>query len=358
MIECRKCVLTSEIEDIEFDDDGVCSYCRKIEIEISRYDVSDKSQKLELIFNEIRNKSNSSEYDCIIGVSGGVDSSYLVYLAVENGINPLLVHVDTGWNTKESVSNINKIVNKYDLDLYTHVIDWNEMAKLQEAFFAYKILDCDIPQDHVFPPVLHMLASKFGIKSILSGHNIWTEFTLPRNWSMNSDDKMFISSVFESYTGEKLKKYPTYSKLKKFYYKKIKNIKDYRPLYFVDYNQFSVQEILKDEFDWKDYGGKHFESKLTKYFQSYYLYNYFGIDKRKAHLSNLIQTGQIEKEDALEILKEKPYDESIVNNEKFVADKLGYSVEGFRKLIGSKTLSSAIKSDFDTIFYKLYRKFS
>lgn len=194
--ECSKCVLDTTVEDITFDENGVCNYCREYDSVVKTIPHGEKAKEvLNQTVKQIKQDGKGKKYDCILGLSGGVDSTYLAYLVVELGLRPLVVHIDTGWNSEIAVQNIENVVNKLNLDLHTHVIDWEEMKDLQLAFFKASIPDCDIPQDHVFPALLNKIAKQNKIKHIISGHNIVTEYILPRNWSYDSNDLTHILDI-------------------------------------------------------------------------------------------------------------------------------------------------------------------
>ena len=322
---CSRCVLDRTVEDIEFDADGVCNYCRGYEAIIKTVPTGMEAEKvLAEKVERIKAARGKHGYDCIIGISGGVDSTYLAHLVKKHGLTPLAVHIDTGWNSEIAVKNIENLVNKLDIDLFTVVIDWAEMRELQLAFFRASLPDCDIPQDHVFPAELFKIAEKFDIKHVISGHNLVTEYVLPRSWSYDSNDLEHIKDVNRKCGSRKLANYPQLSLFKRtIYYKFIRPIQVHRFLYYVPYDKEQIKIFIERELGWKDYGGKHFESRFTKFFQSYYLVEKFGYDKRKAHLSNLIVSGQMSRDEALAELKNPPYIEADIRNDiDFVLSKL------------------------------------
>lgn len=334
---CTNCVLDTTVSDIEFDAEGVCNYCHEYaRVEKTIPQGQDAKEALDEMVNIIkRDNKGKSEYDCIVGISGGVDSTYLLYLVKELGLNPLAVHVDTGWNSEISVNNVHELVKRLDVDLYTYVIDWPEMKDLQLAFFKASVPDCDIPQDHVFPAILHKVARQEGIKHLISGHNIVTEYVIPRNWSFNSNDYSHLMDIHKRYGSRRLKKYPLFTPFKRFiYFRRIFKVQSHRPLYFVDYNKVEIIKFISKELGWKSYGNKHEESRFTKFFQNYYLYEKFGFDKRKAHLSNLIVSGQMDRESAIEILKTPPYDKKWLTRElDYMLRKLDLTKEEWEKIM-------------------------
>lgn len=358
--QCTKCVLDTTVEDITFDENGVCNYCKEYDKVIKTIPTGVEAQnKLNQIAKEIKRDEKNKKYDCIIGLSGGVDSTYLAHLVVELGLRPLVVHIDTGWNSEIAVQNIENVVKILNLDLFTYVVDWEEMKDLQLAFFRASVPDCDIPQDHVFPALLHKIAKENKLKHIISGHNVVTEYILPRNWSYDSNDLTHILDIHKRFGTIPLKKYPRYSLFDRMiYYRWIFPVKSHRFLYYVPYNKDKIKIFIQEKLGWKDYGGKHFESRFTKFFQSYYLPTKFGFDKRKAHLSNLITSNQITKEEAIKELEKDLYDlKELECDIEFVCKKLAISREEWNKIMSlpiKKHLE--YKSDYNKLWYKTYRK--
>ena len=251
------------------------------------------------------------------------------------GLRPLAVHVDTGWNSELAVSNIEKIVTKLDIDLHTTVIDWDEMRDLQLAFLRSGVANCDVPQDHAFVAVLFKLAAKLNIKWIISGHNLQTESILPESWGYTSIDRKHLLGIHKKFGTVKLKNFPRYSLFDyTFYWPYIKKIKILKLLNYEDYDKNRAKEFLINEFDWRDYGGKHYESRFTKFFQSYYLPKKFGYDKRRAHAASLVVSGQLDRSDAIASLMVPPYTDSESSEDcVFIAKKLGVTVEQIKEMI-------------------------
>lgn len=362
IIECSKCVLDTTVVDIEFDTNGVCNYCHAYDKIIKTIPIGNNAKiVLENIVSTIKNNGKNKEYDCLIGLSGGVDSTYLAHMVVELGLRPLVVHIDTGWNSEIAVQNIENVVNKLNLDLFTYVIDWEEMKDLQLSFFKASVPDCDIPQDHVFPALLYKIAKQHNIKDIISGHNLVTEFISPKGWVYDSNDLQHIFDIQNQFGTKKLKKYPTFSLFDRtIYYRYIHPIKSHRLLYYIDYNKEKIKEFITKELDWKDYGGKHFESKFTKFFQAYYLPTKFGFDKRKAHLSNLILSNQITKEEALFELNKIIYErQQLVEDIDYIVKKLGITRDKWNEIMNLPLKKHTdYDTDYDVLWYKLYKKFT
>lgn len=325
---------------ITFDDDGVCSHCHHFdEVQTKHWFPTDEGKKkLDSMIEQLKRDGHGKEYDCVVGLSGGVDSSYIAYLAKkEFDLRPLVVHIDTGWNSELAVSNIENIVKKLDIDLYTHVVNWKEMKALQLAFFKSGIANQDIPQDHVFVAILRKLANKHKINYFLEGGNMATESVLPNSWGHSNLDSKLIKSINKKHGTLPLKEYPLINFLQYYFvYPRIYKTIRIRPLNYMPYSKEMAIKTLSEELDWRYYGGKHYESRFTKFFQAYYLPTRFGYDKRKAHLSSLILSDQITREEALEELKKPLYDRTELAEDKlYVSKKLGISEQEFEDLLNA-----------------------
>ncbi|MBE0376715.1 N-acetyl sugar amidotransferase [Pseudoalteromonas prydzensis] len=357
---CSKCILDTTVSDIEFDSQGVCNYCHAYDRIIKTIPIGQEAtDKLDKIVAKIKKDGVGNDYDCIIGLSGGVDSSYLAYQVVSLGLRPLVVHVDTGWNSDIAVQNIENVVKILKLDLFTVVIDWEEMRDLQLAFFKASVPDCDIPQDHVFPAILNKIAAEHGIKHSISGHNIVTEYVLPKNWSYDSNDLEHIKDIHKQFGMKTLVKYPMLSLFKRtIYYKFIKPVESHRFLYYIPYNKDEIKSFIIDNLGWKDYGGKHFESRFTKFFQAYFLPTKFGFDKRKAHLSNLIMSNQMSREDAINELTKSQYNASNLEEDlDYIISKLDISRDEWSEIMALPIKQhNSYKSDYNLTWFKYYKK--
>lgn len=338
--ECTQCVMDTSDPLIEFDEQGVCNYCRQYADYLSTEPSPARKKKmLEVLVATLKDGGKGRDYDCIMGLSGGVDSSYMAWLAVkELGLRPLVVHVDTGWNSELAVNNIQNIVQKLNLDMHTLVIDWQEMRDLQKAYFLSGIANLDVPQDHAFIAALHREAARFGIKDILNGSNMQTESILPKAWGYDASDSRNLTAIHKLHGSRKLKNYPVFSLFDKvLYYPFIKDIKTHKPLNFIDYRKADAKKILISELGWRDYGGKHYESMFTRFFQAHYLPQKFGYDKRKAHLSSLIVSGQLSREEAARELDAPLYDPVLLEEDKkFFIKKLGISADEFERVMAKK----------------------
>jgi N-acetyl sugar amidotransferase len=334
--QCKLSVMDNISDNnIQFDKDGISNYYHDYLKFINNniLDAESKEQKFKQIVDQIKLNGKGKKYDCLIGLSGGADSSYIAYLAKLNNLRPLVVHFDYGWNTDAAISNIENIINKLGFELYTYVIDWKIIRDLQRSYYKSSVVDLDVPADHtIFGAIFH-IANKFGIKTILSGSNYQTEFVMPPKWNYLKTDLKNIQNIHSKFGDLPFKNIHTNGIYDQLYYW-IKGIRAIPFLYYVDYNQEKVYDLLKKELDWKDYGAKHFENVFTRFYQGYVLPNKFGIDKRKAHLSNLIFSGQLNKEEALNILSMPPYDPKLqIEDKEYIAKKLGFTIEEFDTLL-------------------------
>lgn len=335
---CKQCVMDTSDPWITFDSEGVCNHCRNFETNIKPYWFPNAlgAKLLADYAKEIQKYGKNKEYDCIIGVSGGVDSSYLLYVAVEiMNLRPLAVHVDAGWNSELAVRNIENLTKGLNIDLFTFVIDWAEMRDLQLAYLKSSLANQDVPQDHAFFAKLYEFAIKQDIKYVLTGSNFATESILPRAWGYNAKDSLQLLAIHKRFGKIKLKTFPISGLFRSYiYYPYLRQMKIVSPLNYLPFNKDEAIKFLSERFGWIYYGGKHYESRWTKFFQSYYLPKKFGYDKRRAHLSSLIVSGQLTREDALEQLEVPPYDETvIVQDIEFISKKLGLKPKDLDDLI-------------------------
>jgi N-acetyl sugar amidotransferase len=329
--------------DITFNDDGICSHCQYFDSFVTKVWPRGEaaSKKLDEMVCFLKKEGEGKDYDCIIGLSGGVDSSYLALKIKEMGLRPLAVHVDGGWNSELASQNIEAIVKELDIDLYTHVVDWSEMKDLQLAFLKSQVANQDVPQDHAFFAALYAFATKHGIRYVLSGSNFATESKLPAICGYNAMDLLQLKSIHKKFGQRKLKTYPTVPFWKYyFYYPVIKKMRVIKPLNYMDYNKDKAIEELQEKLSWKYYGGKHHESRFTKYFQSYYLTKKFGFDKRRSHLSSLIMSEQMTRDDALAEMATDFYPEKVMKSDQaFVIKKLGITDDAFTEILNAPSKS-------------------
>lgn len=348
-LECSKCIMDSFNDpDIKFDENGICNHCSQFDVAFNKFPKgSEKKLALESMIDKIKKNGLNKKYDCLLGVSGGVDSSYLAYLCKLYDLRPLIIHFDNGWNSELAANNIQHILSKLQFDFQTHVINWEEFKDLQLSYFKAGVVDLEFPTDHAIIASMFHIAKQHRIKYVLSGHNIVTEGTyLPKSWVHSKLDYINLKDIHSKYGKLKLNTYPYLSFLKKLYYNFIVKFEYVQLLNYVDYNKEVIKKKLVEELSWRDYGGKHFESIFTRFYQGYILPNKFQIDKRRFHYSCLIQSKQITKEDAIQALKKPIYNpEMLITDKEFVLKKLDFTNESFENY-----MKSPIKkhSDFKT----------
>lgn len=334
---CTRCVMDTTDPDITFDHDGICSHCHTFDTNIvpAWPNPTEGAIALDQMLHKVKAYGQGKQYDCVIGLSGGIDSSYIATKTVEWGLRPLVVHVDAGWNSEEAVMNIEQICKRLNLDLVTHVVDWEEMQDMQLAFLRSNLANQDVPQDHAFFAALYGYATKAGIKYVISGSNFATESILPQSWGYDAMDATHLKAIHKQFGKKKRGDYPIVSFFNLYFrYPLILKMEVLRPLNYIHYNKEDAIRILEKDYGWRYYGGKHYESRWTRFFQGYYLPHKFGYDKRKAHLSSLIVSGQMSRDEALEQLKKPLYDTKLLAEDKiFIAKKLGISLAEFEDLI-------------------------
>ncbi|WP_409272372.1 N-acetyl sugar amidotransferase [Neobacillus sp. SCS-31] len=338
---CTNCMMDTTDSKIVFDEKGVCDYCNSYYNDILPHWQPNRTNdaELERISKEIREAGKGKKYDCIIGFSGGTDSSYLAYIAKEKmGLRPLLYSVDTGWNLDVAVENMERLVKALDLDLYTETVNWEEMKDLQLAFFKSQVAYQDLPQDHVIFAGLYNYAVKHGIKYVLTGSNIATEAVRPPIEWVHLNDLTLIKDIHNKFGTLNLKTLPMCGMFKyRLNYAYIKGMKRVAPLDIIHYDKDAAEKELYDKFGWQKYENKHYENIFTRFYEGYYLPKKFGYDKRKSYFSNLILTGQMTREEALQKLAESPYDEEVMQEDKeYIASKLGISKSEFEEIINGE----------------------
>lgn len=330
---CTNCVMDTTDSKIIFDEKGVCDHCNTYYNQILPKWHTDEKGHTELlqIIEKIKKEGKGKDFDCIMGMSGGIDSSYLLYVIKEKyGLRPLVFHVDAGWNSQIAVNNIERLIDGLGLDLYTEVINWEEIKDLQLAFFKSGVPHIDVPQDHAFFATMYKFASKHKIRYILTGGNYSTECVRnPLEWMYYQSDSIQLKDIHKKFGSKPLKSYPVTNILwHKIYLPYLRGIKLIRPLDFVPYNKEEAMQLLVDKFGYQKYPQKHFESRFTRFYESYWLPERFGYDTRKVQYSSLILTGQMTREEALEKLKKPAYDKATIHQEfEFVANKLGITTD-------------------------------
>lgn len=334
---CSKCVMDTTDSRISFDSNGVCDHCNDYESNVSHNWFPNEigRSKLSEHVERIKKDGRGRDFDCILGMSGGVDSSYMLHLAVkELGLRPLVFHVDVGWNSERAMANIEKMINQLNLDLYTEVINWEEMKEMQLAFIESGVPHIDIPQDIAYMATLYKFARENGIKYILNGGNISTECVRnPLEWIYYGSDLVHVRDIINRFTSKPLKTFPLHSAFfNKLYLRYIRGIQMIRPLDCLPYNKSNATDVLTKEYNWLPYEQKHFESRYTKFYEGFWLPKRFGFDTRKVQYSSLILTGQMTREEALDKLIKPVYtDDEAREDFKYVSRKLGISEEELRK---------------------------
>ena len=349
MNRCSQCVMDNTDIKISFDEIGVCDHCRTFESSIEPFWNPEEynSPQMEALVNKVIASGKGKEFDCLMGMSGGIDSSFLLHkMVTEYGLRPLVFHVDAGWNSQLAVNNIQRVVDKLGLDLYTEVIDWKEMRDLQLAYFKSGVSHIDTPQDHAFFATMYKFAAKHNIKYILTGGNYATEcIRNPLEWMWYQSDSIQLRDIHRKFGTVPLKKFPVTNILwHKVYLPYVRGIKLKRPLDFIEYDKEKATQELEREYGYQRYPQKHFESRFTRFYESYWLPERFGYDTRKVQFSSLILTGQMTREEALQELNKKPYDENTIHQDiEYIATKLGITVE---ELNGYMTMEKKTHKDY------------
>jgi N-acetyl sugar amidotransferase len=329
---CVRCVMDTSDPEIVFDSAGMCQHCKNYFRRAPTLLFTDGSgsRRLSNLTDEMRRLGKGREYDCIIGVSGGVDSTYVAYRVKELGLRPLAIHLDNGWDSALAVTNIRKTLDVLDIDLHTDVLDWDEFKDLQLAFLRASTPDSEIPTDHAITAVLLQMAAKHGIKHIVTGSNYATEAIMPASWSQGINDWKYISTIAKRFGTVPLRTFPHFTLADYMFKTQVQRIRFVRILNFVPYVKADAMRIIEKELGWTYYGGKHYESVYTRFFQAYILPRKFGFDKRRGHLSTLICSGQMSRSEALALLEDEICDPKLLEADKeFVIKKLGITQPEF-----------------------------
>lgn len=358
---CTRCVMDTSAPDIVFDTDGVCNYCTDFITHAGHIlfeDPAAKQARLTDFVTKVKNSGRGKPYDCVIGVSGGVDSSWVLVKAIELGLRPLAVHMDNGWNSELAQNNISNLVNGLGVDLYTHVIDWEEYRALMQAFFDADVIDIELLYDNAMLAVNFQQASKYGIRNILAGSNTTSEgMTMPRSWHAFKFDKKNIYAIAKRFGVSKINSFPSIGTLERIYFNSIKGIKWISFLDQLEYNKFDAMKLLSDGYGYKKYPYKHYESIFTRFYQGYILPKKFGVDKRRLHFSTLIIAGQMQRSKAVEELSEIPYIDkaSLEDDKAYFIKKMKWSSQDLSEYIARPRVSHD-KYGSEEIFYKMMKK--
>lgn len=333
---CTRCIMDTSDPDIEFDGDGVCNHCHRRDRLAATLPATreDGLARLDRIVQRIKAHGKGRHYDSVLGISGGVDSSYLAHLAVEYGLRPLVVHFDNGWNSELAVKNIESVVSRLGLDLQTYVVDWEEYRDIQRSLLRAGVLDLEILSDQAIIATMFRLARQHRIKYILSGHNVATETHLPDSWTWMKFDARNIRAIQRRFGTRPIRSTPLMGILGYTLNQMAYGFKFVWPLNLVGYDKAEALALLKEKYGWREYGTKHGESIITRFYQNYILPTKFGVDKRRAHLSSLICSGQISRAEALERISQPPYTPAELEEDmQYVIKKLGFSRDEFAALM-------------------------
>ena len=330
---CVRCLMDTTSKEVEFDETGTCNFCNEFErrnLEYLSETKASRKLKLQNFVNKVKVDGSGKKYDCVIGVSGGLDSSWALVCAVKSGLRPLAVHMDNGWNSELAQNNISNLVRKLDVDLYTHVIDWEEYRNLMEAFFKADVINIELLYDNAMLAVNFFQAKKYGVKNILAGTNQATEgMKMPSDWNWFNFDKKNIKAIAKSSGIKRFKTFPSIGITQFLYLRFISGVKWHSFLDYVDYVKSDAIKILQSEYGYKPYKHKHSESIFTRYYQGHILPSKFGVDKRKLHLSNLILSNQLLREEGLKELERPPYNKKneLEEDEAYFLKKMGWTTK-------------------------------
>jgi N-acetyl sugar amidotransferase len=333
---CTRCIMDTTDPEIAFDAAGLCNHCRgffdRLSTEVFRGELG--RARLTSLVQRIKADGRRNEYDCVIGVSGGVDSTYVAYLVKQHGLRPLAVHFDNGWDSELAVANIKCVLDRLEIDLYTHVVDWEEFKDLQLAFLRASIPNAEIPTDHAIGALLYQVAARRGLRYIITGSNVATEAILPFAWGYYNNDYRHLRAIHKRFGGRPLKTMPRLRLMEYAYFILVRGIRLIRILNYVDYSKPRAVQVLEDALGWRSYGAKHFESIYTRFFQGYILPRKFGYDKRRAHLSCMVCMRDITRAEALTEMERDPYaGYNLEEDRAFVMKKLGLSANDLNAIL-------------------------
>jgi N-acetyl sugar amidotransferase len=334
--QCSRCVMDTSDYEIKFDAMGYCNHCSNYYDNTVKlaYSGADSDSKLARIVDKIKRKGKKSSYDCLLGISGGIDSCYTAYILKTLGLRVLLVHLDNGWNSELAVSNIKLVAEKLGFDYESYVLDWDTFSDLQLSFLKASVVEAETPTDIAIAGAVHRTAVKYNIKYIISGGNTATEGILPALWHYDSKDVTYLKAIHKKFGSKKLNNFPSFGYSREIYCKFVKGIRMVYILSYLPFNKDSAKQLLETEFGWKYYEGKHHESKFTAFIHSYFLPTKFNLDYRRATLSTQICAGTITREQALEQLKLPPYQpQKAAIETEYICKKLGISIDEFMEIL-------------------------
>lgn len=355
---CQRCILdTHDDPDIRFDEQGVCHHCHDYESNLARYYHGDDPtlEKFHEVVAQAKQAGQGRDYDVLIGLSGGVDSTYVAYLCWKSGLRALAIHLDNGWNSELSVVNIKNILKATGFDLHTHVINWREFRDLQRAYFKAHVVDIEALTDHAIGALLLRVAVQRGIGFVFTGSSITTEGRLPAHWVHNKSDDLNIRAINKRFGEGKIRTFPILAYHAPRFDPRLRKIQMIDILDLYPYNKLEAKDVITRELSWRDYGGKHYESVFTRFYQGFILPKKFGIDKRKSHYSVLICAGQLARSEALELMKADPYPSArlLSQDYDFVTKKLGFSHEEFEDYLGAPRREHTDYPSWDNVYRAL-----
>jgi len=352
---CSRCLMDTSDPDIFFDEAGVCNHCYDYQqrIKDKKYLSKKEPGAIDRLVQQIKGEGKRKKYDCIVGVSGGVDSTYTMYKVKQLGLRPLAVHLDNGWDSELAVDNVKKFLKQLDIDLHTLVLDWEEFKALQLAFLKASTPDSEIPSDHAIVASLYRAADEYGIRFILSGHNTATEGGGVAAWSQGHYDWGYIKGIYKLFTGKNLKKFPHIGVRNFIKWAVFQRIKFIPILDYFEYDKKVAIATIEKKLGWRNYGSKHYESIYTRFYQGYILVKKFGYDKKRLHLSALIWSGQLTREEAEKQMGEIDYPQAVQTQDKeFVVKKLGIPMQEFDAIIHAQPKDFYDYPSYKKIFYR------
>lgn len=355
---CTRCIMDATAADIFFDELGRCNYCSDFLARLARTGLVATADQRDAFLQRVRHDGQGREYDCIVGLSGGVDSSYALYLAVRNGLRPLAVHLDNGWNSELAVHNIANLVRALNVDLFTHVIDWEENRDLQLSFFKANVIDIEMLMDNAMMALNYRMARQFKVKWILAGTNRSTEgMHMPSNWNWLKFDARNIRDIHRRFGSVPIRTHPLISVPGFIWNRYVRRIRWTPFLDYFEYRKDDALATLQSEVGYRPYPYKHYESVFTRFYQGYILPRKFGVDKRKLHLSTLVVTGQMSREQALEMMSQPPYPDPMQQRDDhaFVLKKLGFTPDSFENYMAAPPVSHAVYATEKPLWDVLYR---